>query len=305
MQQRITQLGFWMAVALVVMVVGLQTALALPLAVLDLIIEQGMHKPPLHLARQPLLVGCVNLAAFAGAIALGLYLNRSNFRQAFLRGRIKAMQVVGVAITVLGTDFLLSETDNAFRYVAPPPKWLLDVLKDVFFPEGQVLSRIFLLMIVAPVTEELLFRGIILRGLLSRYRPAVAVVLTALLFGAVHLNPWQFLSATFLGIAFGWFFLRTGSVALCVIAHAISNGLFILFTSLPLNIPGMTGTPDNPVVEFQPWWLDLAGLALLLAGLWIFRKATPPTKIEEQPKPPIIDADNQNKAAPPLPPIES
>ena len=50
----------------------------------------------------------------------------------------------------------------------------------------------------------------------------------------------------------------------------------------------MTGTIDFSNVEFQPWWLDLTGLSLLLVGLWIVRQATPPPKFDELPKPPII-----------------
>lgn len=162
------------------------------------------------------------------------------------------------------------------------------IIKDVFAAEDKLLSSVFLLVLVAPVTEELLFRGIILRGLLSRHRPAVAVALSAALFTAIHLNPWQFCSAFCLGIVLGWVYLRTSSVMLCVIGHVFSNGLFILFTSLPLDIPGMTGTSDFHNVEFQFWWLDLTGLGLLLVGLWVFRQATPPPIIEEPPKPPVI-----------------
>jgi membrane protease YdiL (CAAX protease family) len=288
MEQKLAQPNWWMAVVLALMVVGLQIVLTVPLGIIDLVVELGMHLPSPKLERQPLIIGCVNLLAFGGAIALGLYLNRLPFRRAFPVRRVTAMQLTGVAILILGGDVLLSEADNAFRWLAPPPKWLAALLKDVFAAEDKLLSRIFLLVLVAPLTEELLFRGIILRGLLSRHRPAVAVALSAALFTAVHLNPWQFCSAFCLGVMLGWFYLRTGSVMLCVISHAFTNGLSILFMSLPLGIPGMTETADFRNVTFQPWWLDLTGLSLLLAGLWIFRQATPPPKIEEPPKPPII-----------------
>jgi membrane protease YdiL (CAAX protease family) len=288
MEQKLAQPNLGMAVVLALMAVGLQVALAMPLGIIDLVVELGMHLPSPKLERQPLIIGCVNLVAFGGAIALGLYLNRLSFRRAFPVGRITIMQLIGVAILILGGDVLLSEADNAFRWLAPPPGWLVDILKDMFAAEGKLFSRAFLLVLVAPVTEELLFRGIILRGLLSRHRPAVAVALSAALFTAIHLNPWQFCSAFCLGVALGWFYLRTTSVTLCIIAHAFSNALFILFTTLPLEIPGMTGTPDFRNVEFQPWWLDLTGLSLLLVGLWIFRQATPPPKIEGPAIPPVI-----------------
>jgi len=277
-----------MAALLVLLILVLQVALSVPLGIIDVVWEHGLHQASPQLERQPLLIGCINLVAFGAVTALGLYLNRLPFRRAFPIGQITVRQVVGVAVTILGAGVLLSEADNVFRALLPPPRWLLELLKDVFFAQDKLLSRIFLLVIVAPVTEELIFRGIILRGLLSRHRPAVAVTLTALLFAALHLNPWQLLSALFLGIAFGWFFLRIGSVPLCILAHAMANGLTIFFTLIPLDIPGMTGTPDYWTVVFQPWWLDLCGLGVLVAGLWVFRQATPPAEVAEQAVPPLI-----------------
>jgi membrane protease YdiL (CAAX protease family) len=279
--------GFWMAVLMVLVGLGVQIVLAVPLGLIDLARELGLHQPRLHLERQPLIVGCVNLAAFGAAIALGLFLNRLSFRKAFPLRRITAAQGAAMVALLLGLGVLLSEVDNAFRALLPPPQWLLKFLEDVFFREHQLLSRVFLLVLVAPLTEELLFRGIILRGLLSRFRPGAAILLTALLFAAVHLNPWQFFSALLLGGAFGWFYLRTGSVALCVLAHAFTNALTIVFPALPWHVPGLTGD-DLSLLEFQPWWLNLSGLAMLLAGIWAFRKATPGTPTDDMPAPPVI-----------------
>jgi membrane protease YdiL (CAAX protease family) len=288
MEQKLAQPNLGMAVVLALMVVGIQIVLAVPLGIIDVVVELGMHLPSPQLERQPLIIGCINLLAFGGAIALGLYLNRLPFRRAFPMRRVAVMQLTGVAILLLGGAVLLSEADNAFRWLAPPPRWLADMIRDLFAAEDKLLSRVFLLVLVAPVTEELLFRGIILRGLLSRHRPAVAVALSAALFTAVHLNPWQFCSAFALGILLGWLYLRTASLTLCVFTHAFFNGLSILFSVLPLEIPGMTGTPDFRNVMFQPWWLDIIGLSLVLVGLWIVRRATPPPKIEKPPIPPII-----------------
>jgi membrane protease YdiL (CAAX protease family) len=248
--------------------------LSVPLAIIDEVFARVLNLPKPALQQNPLMAGCVNLIAFGGAIALGLFLNRLALRKAFPLPQLTLPQVGAVAVTILGGDILLSEADNLFRSIATPPQWLLDAVKEMFSSEGNLVARIFLLVIVAPVTEELLFRGVILRGLLSRYRPAVAVLLAAFLFAAVHMNPWQFFSAFWLGVAFGWFFLRTGSVKICIVAHAMSNGLFVLFTSLPMDIPGLTSEPDFSKVSFQPWWLDLTGALLLLAGVFAFRAAT-------------------------------
>ena len=287
-QRQLAHPGFWMAVLLVLLAFGVQVVLSVPLGIIDVVFQNVLHQPSPYLEREPVLVGFINLIAFGAAIAVGLYLNRLSLRRAFPIGRITTRQVIAVATIVLGMAVLLSEVDNLFRVLLKPPPWLSNVLKDLFFGENKLLSRIFLLVIIAPMTEETLFRGIILRGLLSRHRPAIAVVLSAFLFGAIHANPWQLLSAFFLGLVFGWFYLRTGSLLLCVLAHAMANGLTLVCTLIPLNIPGLTGQPDYTATVFQPWWLDLSGLCVLLSGLWFFFRATPNSEPSPEPPPPLM-----------------
>ena len=290
LEQKLAKPGFWMAVLLVLLVLGIQIALSIPLAVANLVIEHGMHRAAPHLERQPILIGCINIVACGGAIALGLWLNRLGFRRAFPAWRISAQQVFGVAVSLIGAAVLLSEADNAFRSVLPPPRFLIDRMKEMFLSEENVVSRVWLLVIIAPITEELLFRGIILRGLLSRHLPATAVVVTAILFTVLHLNPWQFPSALSLGIVLGWFYVRSGSVAICILGHAIYNSTVVVFPVLPWHIPGMTPPSDLTIVEFQPWWLDLVGLVVLVVGLWIFRRSTPP-------EPPVITECTGNESS--------
>ena len=276
-----------MAVLLVLLALGIQVALSIPLAIANLVVELGMHRAAPHLERQPFLVGCVNVVACGGAIAFGLWLNRLSFRRAFPSWRISAQQAFGAAVSLIGAVVLLSEADNAFRFVLPPPRFLTSLMREFFFSEETLVSRVWFLVIIAPVTEELLFRGIILRGLLSRHRPATAVVITAILFAGFHLNPWQFCSALFVGILLGWFYVHSGSVAICILGHAICNSMVVVFSVLPWDIPGMTVTSDLTKVEFQPWWLDFSGLVVLLVGLWIFRRSTPP-------EPPVITENTGN-----------
>jgi len=273
-ERKLASPGFGMAMVLSLMVVGIQTWMSVPLTLLDEVLVQGFQLPRAGLAQNPLIAALINILALGGPIALGLFLNRLQFREAFPLARVSVSQAAAMALTVTGGDVLLSEADNLFRAIFPAPQFLIEAYKQVFTSEGNLVERIFLLVIVAPVTEELLFRGIILRGLLNRHRPAVAVGLKSLLFALVHLNPWQFISAFWLGVAFGWFYLRTGSISICILGHAVSNGLFVFFTSVSTDIPGLTTSPEAARAVFQPWWLDATGTLMLLAGLVCFSVAT-------------------------------
>jgi membrane protease YdiL (CAAX protease family) len=77
--------------------------------------------------------------------------------------------------------------------------------------------------ILIPVTEEILFRGVLLPGLLRNYRPAVAIGQSALLFGLIHFNPAQSLNAFFMGLLLGWVYYRSRSLWLCICLHSLHN----------------------------------------------------------------------------------
>jgi uncharacterized protein len=84
-------------------------------------------------------------------------------------------------------------------------------------------AMFIVLVIAAPLLEELLFRGIMLDGLLQRYRPVTAILVSSVIFGLAHLNPWQFVTAFVIGCFAGWVYLRTRSVGPCILIHATIN----------------------------------------------------------------------------------
>jgi uncharacterized protein len=84
------------------------------------------------------------------------------------------------------------------------------------------------LAIGAPVVEELYFRGLVLRGMTARYRPAVAVVATALLFALAHFEAIQFAGLAAFGVVLGTLAHRLGRLGPSVAAHAAFNAAAVL-----------------------------------------------------------------------------
>ncbi|MEH7889103.1 CPBP family intramembrane glutamic endopeptidase [Elizabethkingia meningoseptica] len=95
-------------------------------------------------------------------------------------------------------------------------------------------SMIIMTSLFAPLLEEILFRGIIQKGLINKgISPAKAIVITAVVFGVVHGNPWQFLAAATLGIILGTIYYRTKTLLLPILLHAFNNllsSLLIIYT---------------------------------------------------------------------------
>lgn len=84
--------------------------------------------------------------------------------------------------------------------------------------------------ILAPVLEEMLFRGVLLRAFLNLYPRWAAVSYSAFLFGAAHLNLYQFVLAFFLGLLLGWLFERSRSLLPCIALHAAVNSAIVALT---------------------------------------------------------------------------
>ncbi len=77
----------------------------------------------------------------------------------------------------------------------------------------------------APITEELLMRGYILTGLCDRVGTKKALVVTTILFAALHFNFVQTLSAAICGLVLGLLYVKTGSLFCCILAHALYNSI--------------------------------------------------------------------------------
>ena len=85
--------------------------------------------------------------------------------------------------------------------------------------------------VVAPVAEEMVFRGAILRTLykaLGHRRRWVAIAVSAVLFGLVHGNMAQGFGAAVMGLLLGWIYVRTGSIVPGVVFHWVNNSLAVM-----------------------------------------------------------------------------
>ncbi len=99
----------------------------------------------------------------------------------------------------------------------------------------QVPSYLFFFSAViwGPILEEIIFRKIILTGLLSRYSPFKAIIYTSLLFGCMHYHPIQNIAQAFLaGIILGAVFYASGKLWISILFHSAANILGFLFSYL-------------------------------------------------------------------------
>ena len=83
--------------------------------------------------------------------------------------------------------------------------------------------------VLAPLVEELLFRGLLFTWLRQRLSARLTVAITAVAFAAIHMYPPLFPLAFTIGVAFGWIRERSHSTAPTIVAHVVHNVLLVAF----------------------------------------------------------------------------
>ena len=139
-------------------------------------------------------------------------------------------------------------------------------------------SALLALVLVAPVTEELLFRGWLLQDLKERYGAAPALIWSSLLFGLVHIEPAAILYATLGGVVLGAVALRTKSTLASIAMHAGVNALPVLLPATLLRVEGFNTLTQH--VEHISWWLLLAAIAGAAGALTIVWRSTPSEPVD-------------------------
>ena len=87
---------------------------------------------------------------------------------------------------------------------------------------GSIWMMVALMVIVAPIMEELIFRKVLVDRTI-RYGQGVAVALSGLMFGLFHGNLNQFAYAVILGVFFAFIYIKTGDIRITMGLHALMN----------------------------------------------------------------------------------
>lgn len=87
-------------------------------------------------------------------------------------------------------------------------------------------------VVCAPILEELLFRGVIQSGAQAKWGKFGGILISAAIFGAIHIIPQQVVNAFFIGIVLGYIYMRTQSLFAVILIHAINNAVAYLSISL-------------------------------------------------------------------------
>lgn len=220
---------------------------------------------PLH--ESDIVLAIVALLGWVIILVIGYFQAKKPFKEIYPFVRHEWLPLVLVLLILLGARlFMLGFTSLSIKLLLGPEigsalaKGVLSAYKLGFW-----LSLLFI-VILGPIIEECVFRGLMLQGLLQRYSVKKAVIASAVLFGLVHVNPLLIIWGFILGLLLGWLFVLTRSLLPCVLVHALGNltalSSYYLFVQ-GKEAPGAVGH-EGILIETI---LIILGLATCIVGI--------------------------------------
>lgn len=213
-----------------------------------------MFIPPMLFARRR--------SRMASVFHNGLAVDSNNF------GRLGGLKM---ALVVSGMTIATAFAAEPISSLLPEmPEWFEEVMSGL--TGGNFILSFICVSIFAPLFEEWLCRGVVLRGLLTKMRPASAIAVSAAFFAVLHMNPWQALPAFLLGVVFGYVYYKTGSLKLTMLMHFVNNTMALIMSRIPSFQDAETFAD-----VMSPWAYVcvIAACVLFLAASFITLRAIP------------------------------
>ena len=179
--------------------------------------------------------------------------------------RIKTVPLSTIKNTLIfstGVLIVFDTLDRIINRFIHPPEYIID-LGEIMTPDS-TLGYILLFLavvIVAPIGEEVVFRGF-LQKFLEKYWKDVtrAVLVTSLFFAMIHFNPFWTIQIYLLGIILGFLSWKTKSVIPSILLHVVNNGSAFILTNIA-----------EESIAFYLWKEQVSPIFILLAVFLIYR----------------------------------
>ena len=152
---------------------------------------------------------------------------------------------------------------------------LPDLMQDTFRAMSRNVFGILSITIMAPLVEELLFRGAIQGHLLRKgMKPVYAILIASAVFGVIHMNPVQIPFAFAIGMIFGWLYYRTGSVVPGMIGHFINNSIATI--QMATTTKEELNTKTIELIGEVPTYALFAFSLVVMIGMFLYLKKSLP-----------------------------
>jgi membrane protease YdiL (CAAX protease family) len=212
---------------------------------------------------------------FVLALPVLLLTRAQNFRPAEFLGLVPPPAALVLASVVVGAiTFFFAGGINSLNNLIVGEEIAKKFDPSALFEIADPWRRALLVVgvsVLAPLGEELLFRGYLLRVLRARHGTRAALVITAAIFAAIHVNPASVLALFALGLVFGLLRVISGSLWPSLVAHALQNG-----TSSAIVLLGLAKSSPDELSPGTAVLMLAVSTPLLALALRAVRNASPP-----------------------------
>jgi len=179
--------------------------------------------------------------------------------------------ILSTLVLSLGIIILVDEFDRIASLLFTPPEYLDQLGYMLKFDSfNMAVFLVFGIVVLAPLGEEILFRGFLQKFLEEHWQDVTrAVLVTSLFFAIIHLNPFWLIQIYMLGVILGFLAWRTGSIWAGFILHAANNLVALLFTNY-----------NQVLDDIYTWqghvapWILLIGVGCIYVGFNWLNKTT-------------------------------
>lgn len=167
-------------------------------------------------------------------LALGIvFYTKSPAKKVFRLKTFHWTHVIGGFFLWLGTFIIVNLISHLTLYLFPQNLEVLEELNSVLFADSNIWVTLVVVAVLPAICEEMLFRGYLLSACSAGDRFKRGLIISSLMFGAMHLYAIKLLPTTLLGVAFAYVAYQSGSIFIGMILHFINNALAIFVSYYP------------------------------------------------------------------------
>ncbi len=181
--------------------------------------------------------------------------------------KVAPAALLATVVLSIGIIIIVDEFDRLASLLFTPPEYMNNLSSMLQFNSfGMALFLTAGIVLLAPLGEELLFRGF-LQQFLEQYWQDItrAVLVTSLFFAIIHMNPFWLIQIYILGLMLGYLTWRTGSIWAGFILHSANNFVALMFSNFDTNLAGIYTWHGH----VAPWFLVLGIACVYLGFTWL------------------------------------
>jgi membrane protease YdiL (CAAX protease family) len=230
--------GLWASIGWVVLFFALQIVVGIATFAIAMVMDDRGRdfvelSTDLEFIALPTIWGLV-LASLLMLVLLWFYLRKAD-RVAVVKldrwSQISAAKTVGLAALAIGAGLAFNYVYSTFVFPDVEMQATLNALIKAIPETLQNKVLLFItIAVIAPVLEEVLFRGLLQNSLANRMPTWAAILIASAIFGAAHLDLTAFAPLMAMGMAFGFLYHKTGSLRVNIAMHVVNNAAAILLS---------------------------------------------------------------------------